>query len=206
MRGRHVQAQLRDQTRESWRLAFGQVEHQPREGGGVDDRVLERALEPTADQPGVESVVAVLDQHRAVRETQESATRVLEFRCSDEHRPIDVVALARVRIDGSAAVDERVEEGKRAFEGEALSADLENQEGRVARRLHVERHELRVLERGAPAHLRRVDRDLFPRHQLRGAAWFQEKRFWTHRASARARRAHAISSPVSARNKRTAAA
>jgi hypothetical protein len=168
--------------------------------------VLERALQPTADKPRVERVVAVLDQHRAVCETQERATSVLEFGRSDEHRPIDVVALPGIRVDGSAAVDECVEEGKRAFEGESLGAHLEDQEGRVARRLHVERYELSVLESGAPAHLRRVDRDLFPRHQLRGPAWFQEYRFWTHRASARARRAHAISSPVNARSRRIAAA
>jgi hypothetical protein len=168
--------------------------------------VLERALQPTADQPRVERVVAVLDQHRAVRETQERATSVLELGRSDEHRPIDVVALPGIRVDGSAAVDECVEEGKRAFEGESLCAHLEDQEGRVARRLHVECYELSVLESGAPAHLRRVDRDLFPRHQLRGAAWFQEHWFGAHRASARARRAHAISSPVNARSRRIAAA
>jgi hypothetical protein len=168
--------------------------------------VLERALQPTADKPRVERVVAVLDQHRAVRETQERATSVLELGRSDEHRPIDVVALPGIRVDGSAAVDECVEEGKRAFEGESLCAHLEDQEGRVARRLHVECYELSVLESGAPAHLRRVDRDLFPRHQLRGAAWFQEHWFGAHRASARARRAHAISSPVNARSRRIAAA
>ena len=182
--------------------------------------------------------MAVLGQHGALRKTQEPATRVFEFRRPDEHRTIDMVALARIRVDRSTTVDQRVEEGQRAFESESLGADLENQERRVAGRLHVEGDELGVLEWRAPADLRCIDRDLLPRDRLRGAAWLQVQRFspheiggpapraawrvgrrlaliswgpWgpfgrAHRASASARRAHAISSPLSARSRRTAAA
>jgi hypothetical protein len=167
--------------------------------------VLERTFQAPADQPRVKGVVAVLDEHGAVRETQKRATRVLELGSTDEHRAVDVVALARVWIDGRAAVDERVEEGERAFECETLRPDLEHQERSVASRLHIERDELGVLEGRARPNLRRVDRDLFPRHRLGGPARLQEQRFGLHRASARARRAHAISSRLRARSRSTAA-
>src|SRR5437879_13883191 len=98
--------------------------------------MLERALQPTADKPRVERVVAVLDQHRAVCETQERATSVLEFGRSDEHRRITVVGLPCRRADWSSAVDARVEEGKGAFVGKPLGAPIEGQEGRVAAAAH----------------------------------------------------------------------
>src|SRR5205085_12544896 len=94
----YVQAQLLDEARQSRSLPLRQVEHQPRERRGVDDRMLQRALQTTAHEPGVEGVVAVLDQHGALCKTQEPATRVFEFRRPDEHRTIDMVALARIRV------------------------------------------------------------------------------------------------------------
>ena len=63
----HVEAELLDEAREPWRLALRQVEDQAGKGRGVDDRVLERALEPAPDQPCVEGVMAVLDQDRTLR-------------------------------------------------------------------------------------------------------------------------------------------
>jgi len=48
MRGRDVDRQLLDQPREPRRLAFRQVEDEPSQRRRVDDRVLERALQPTA--------------------------------------------------------------------------------------------------------------------------------------------------------------
>ena len=167
---RDVQAKLIDQTRETGGLAFGQIQHQPREGGRVDDRVLERALQPAPHEPGVERVVAVLDQDGAVRKAQEGAARVLEFRRSDKHRPIDMVAPARVRIDRSAAVDECVEERQRALERESLRPNLEDKKWRVARRLYVQCDELRLFQPRPRADLGSVDRDLFPRHELGRAA------------------------------------
>jgi hypothetical protein len=202
--GREVDAQHLDQAREARRLAFRQVEDQAREGGRVDDGVLERTLEAAAHEPGVEGVVAVLDKHRALREAKKRAARVLELGRTDEHRAVDVVALAGVRVDWCAAVDEGVEERERSVEAKAFRADLEDQEGRVARRLDVEGDELRVAQRRLGADLGRVDRDLLPRHELGRAARLEIQRFRLHeRASASARRAHAISSNVTARRSST---
>ena len=69
MRGRDVELQLVHQPRKPGRLAFGKVEHQPRESRCVDDRVLERAFQSSTDEPRVERVVAVLHEHSAVSET-----------------------------------------------------------------------------------------------------------------------------------------
>ncbi len=168
--------------------------------------MLERTLEPSPNEPCVERVVAVLDQDRALREPKKTTSRVLELRRADEHGAVDVVALARIRVDRRAAVDERVEERQRPLQREALGADLEDKERGVAGRLDVEGDELRRAERGLARDLRRVDGDLLPRHELGGAARLEVKPLGFHeRAVARARRAHAISSPLSARRTSTAA-
>ena len=163
MRRRHVQAQLLDQARQTGCLALGQIEDEPRERGRVDDRVLERTLQAAPDEPCVESVMAVLDQDRAVREAEEASPRVLELRGADEHRTVDVMPLARVGVDRRPAVDQGVEEGKSACKREALRADLEHEERSVAGRLHVEGDELSVRKRGPARDLRRVDCYLLPR-------------------------------------------
>jgi hypothetical protein len=201
-----VDAQLFDEASESGRLALRQVEDEPRERGGVDDRVLERALQTASDEPGVEGVMAVLDEHRALGEVQKSPAHVLELGRPDQHRPVDVVAFARVRVDGGAAVDERVEERQRGVEAESFGADLEDEERRVAGRLDVQGDELRVVEWRRRADFGRVDGDLFPRHGLARTARFQKDRFGAHdRAIASARRAQRISSPLTPRSSRTAA-
>jgi hypothetical protein len=202
--GRDVDAQRFDQPREPGRLSFGQVEDEPRERRGVDDRVLERAFQAPPDEPRVERVMTVLDEHGALGETQKRAPCVFELRRADEHGAVDVVAFARVRVDGRAAVDERVEERERAVEAEALGADLEDQERGIARGLDVEGDELGVVERRRGAHLRRVDGDLLVRDERGRSARLQVERLGAHRASARARRAHAISSNVTARSSSTA--
>jgi hypothetical protein len=207
VRRRDLDFELAHQPRQARRLALGQVEDEPGQGGGVDDRVLERALEPAADQPRVEGVMAVLDENGALREAQERAASVFELRGADEHGPVDVVPLARVRVDRRAAVDEGVEEREGGVEPEALGADLEHQERRVAGRLHVEGDELGGVEQGQAADLGRVDRDLLPGHRLARAARFQKHGLRAHdRAIARARRAQRISSPVRRRSSSTAAA
>jgi hypothetical protein len=207
MGGSDVELKLFDEPGEAWSLALRQVEDEPRQRGGVDDRMLERTLQPTADEPGVEGVVAVLDQHRALRETQEASPCVLELRRADQHRAVDAVSLACVGVDRGAAVDEGVEEGKRALQREAFGADLQDQEGRVARRLHVEGDELGVVERRLAPDLGCVDRDLLPGDQGGGAARLEVEGSGAHqRARARARLAHAISSPRSARSRTTATA
>ena len=166
----------------------------------------QRVFQPAPDEPGVESVVAVLDQDRAMRESQERAARVLELRCAYQHRAIDVVASSRVGVDRGAAVDKRVEEGQRAIQAKTLGADLEHEERRVARGLDIESDKLRLDEQRSAADLRRVDGDLLPGHELGSAARFQVERLGAHLAIARARLAHAISSPVKARRSSTATA
>jgi hypothetical protein len=166
--------------------------------------MLERALQSTTDEPGVEGVVAVLDQHRAVSEAQEGAPRVSKLGCPDQHGTIDVVAPMGVRVDRRLAVDKRVEERQRAVEPEALGADLEDQERRVSGGLHVESYELRLVEPCLRPELRSVHCDLLPRHGLHGPARLQEQGFGAHRAAARARRAQSISSLVNARSSSTA--
>jgi hypothetical protein len=49
--------------------------------------------------------MAVLDEHRAVREMQEGAARVSKLRSADEHRTVDVVAPVGIRVDRRLAVD-----------------------------------------------------------------------------------------------------
>jgi hypothetical protein len=167
--------------------------------------MLEGALQTTAHQPCVKCVMAVLDEHCAVSETQEGPARVAKLRRADEHGTVDMVAPVRVGVDRRLAVDERVEERERAVEAEALSADFQDEERRVSGGLHVEGYELGIIEPRLRPELRRVDRDLFPRHRLHGPARLDKKWLRAHRASASARRAHSISSLVSARRSRTAA-
>ncbi len=206
MCGGDVEGQLLDQPRQPWRLTFREVQHQPRQCGGVDDGVLERALEAAAHQPGIEGVVAVLNEDSAMGEPKESAASIFELRRTDEHRAVDVMAPARVWVDGGAAVDERVEKRKRPIEPETLGAHLEDQERRIARRLDVERDELRILEPGLRLHLGRVDCDFLPCHELARSARFEEERLGAHRVIAIARLAQLISSLVSARSSSTATA
>jgi hypothetical protein len=205
MGGRHTEAELGDEAREAGRLPLGQIEDQARESGRVDDRVLERALQPTADEPCVERVVTVFDQDGTLREAQKGAPGIFELGCADQHRAVDVVALSGIRVDRCPAVDQRVEEGQRAVEREAFGPELEDEKGRVAGRLDVERDELRVHERRLLPQLRGVDGYLLPWDELGCPAGLQVNRLRAHRASARARRAQAISSPSTARSNSTAA-
>ena len=108
MGGRHVQAQLLHQSGEPRRLPFGQLEHEPGESGGVDYRMLQRALESPTNEPGIKCIVAVLNQDCPMRETQERPARFAELWRPDQHRPVDVVTLLGVRIDGRPAIDESV--------------------------------------------------------------------------------------------------
>ena len=109
MRRCDVESKLLDKAGESGRLSLGEIEHQSSQRGGVDDRMLERAFQPAADEPRVERVVAVLDQHRRLGEAEERPSRVLELGGADEHRAVDVVPLTCVGIDGGAAVHQGVE-------------------------------------------------------------------------------------------------
>jgi hypothetical protein len=110
MRRRDIEAEHLDEPGEAGGLALRELEHEPRQRGRVDDRVLERAFQPPPDQPCIERVMAVLDQHGASSEPQERAPRIAKLRRPDEHRPIDVMPAVRVRVDRRLAVDERVEE------------------------------------------------------------------------------------------------
>jgi hypothetical protein len=172
VRRRDIERELLDKSGESRCLALRKVQHEAREGRCVDDRVLERALQPSTDEPGVERVMAVLDQHGGVRKTQEGAARIAKLRCTDEHRSIDVVAPVGVGIDGRLAVHERVEKGERTTELEALRADLQDEEWRVASALYVQGDELRVIQARQRAEPRRIDGNLFPQNRLDRSARF----------------------------------
>jgi hypothetical protein len=167
--------------------------------------MLERAFKPTTHQPGVERVVAVLHKHRSLREPEERPSRISELWSSDQHRTVDVMASARIRVDGGAGIDKRVEEGKRPIEPEAFGADLEHKEGRIACCLHVESDELCVFEPGLGSDLGRIHCDLLPRHRLSCPARLQIDGPGCHLARASARRAKAISSEVTARSTTEAA-
>jgi hypothetical protein len=101
---RDVEGKVCHEPRQSGRLAFRELQHEPRQGRGVDDRMLEGALQAATDEPGVESVVAVLNQHRALSKAQESPAGVAELRCADEHRAVDVMTPVRIWVDGRLAV------------------------------------------------------------------------------------------------------
>src|SRR5258708_10431543 len=166
--------------------------------------MLEWALQAATNKPCVERVMAVLDEHGALRESQKRTAGVPEFRRADQHRAIDVMALFRVWIDGCPAIDQRVEERERGVEGEPLRSKLQDQEGSVAGRLDVERDELGLFQPSQRPNLGCVDRDLLPRHQLHRATGLEVQRLRAHRASASARRAHPISSRPRARSSKTA--
>jgi hypothetical protein len=166
--------------------------------------MLERTLQASAHQPGVERVMAVLDQHRALCKAEKGTASVAKLGRANQHRPVDVMAAVGVRIDRSLAVHQRVEERQWPVEPETLGPDLQHQERRVACRLDVERNELRVVQPRLGFDVRRVDGDLIPRHGLRRSARFEEDGLGSHRACANARRAQPISSIVNPRSKRTA--
>jgi hypothetical protein len=111
--------------------------------------VLERARQAAADDPGVERVVGMLDEDRRACEVEKGTARVRELRRVGDHLLVDLVALAGVRVDRRATVDERVEEAERPREVEALGADLQHQERPVAGRLDIERHVLDLVEAAA---------------------------------------------------------
>jgi hypothetical protein len=166
--------------------------------------VLQRALQPAADEPRVERVVAVFDQDSALRKTQKCPAGIAELGRADEHRAVDVMPLLGVWVDRRSAVDERVEEGERTGELESLGAELQHQEGGVAGCLNVDGDELGIVERRQRAQLRGVDRDLLPRHQLRGPARLEKDRLHDGRLSAP--RTNRSSSGVTARTSTTATA
>jgi hypothetical protein len=205
-----VQSELGHEPAESWDLTLWHVHHQAGKCGGVDDRMLERTFEAAAHQPGVESVVAVLHQDRPLRKAKKGAPSVLEDWRSDEHRPIDVVTLARVGVDGSTTVDQRVEERESAVEAKTLRAQLQHQERRIAGGLDVEGDELGFVQGRVRSHVWRIDGDLLPWHRRGSAARLEVKGLLplvrTHQLSRRARRAKSSSSRVTARTRTEASA
>jgi len=110
--------------------------------------VLEGLLQAPADQVGVEGVMAVLDQDRAPGEAQEGGAGVAEAGGADQHRTVDLMAGLGIAVDGRPGLDQGVEEGQRPGQPEALGADLDDQEGRVAGGLDVESHVLGLVHSG----------------------------------------------------------
>jgi hypothetical protein len=76
--------------------------------------MLQRTFQSSANQPGVEGIVTVLDQDGPMGETEERSSGVPKLRRSNQHRPVDVVALLGVRIDWRSTVDQCVEESEGA--------------------------------------------------------------------------------------------
>jgi hypothetical protein len=204
VRREHVEAELLHEAGQAGGLAFRQVQHEPGQRRRVDDRVLERALEAAADEPAVESVVAVLDEDGALCEPQESPARVAELGSAYQHRSVDVVPLFRVRVDRRAAVDQCVEERQRTRQLESLGPQLEHQEWGVAGRLDVDGDELCFVQRCLRPKLRRVDRNLFPGDRLGRASRLEEDGLHDVRLSAPRR--NWISSRVIALRSKMAAA
>ena len=68
-----------DEPGQAGRLSRRQLQDQATERGRIEDGVLERPGEATAEDPGVERVMAVLDQHRGAGEVQEGAAGVREL-------------------------------------------------------------------------------------------------------------------------------
>jgi hypothetical protein len=119
--------------------------------------------------------MAVLDQDCAPGEAKKRLSRIAEFRGADQHRLVDQVAPLGVGIDGRAAADQGVKEGKGLLEPEPLRPDLQDQEGAVAGGLDIESDELRLGECGVGHHVGSVHGDLFPQHRLSSAARLEER-------------------------------
>ena len=202
---RHIQPELLHEAGEPRRLPLWQLEHKPGKSRRVDDRMLQRALEPPPNQPGVEGIVAVLDQDGAMGEAKECPACVTELRRPDQHRPVDVMALLGVRIDWRPAIDEGVKKGEGTRQLESLSAQLEHEERGVACRLDVDGDELRVVERRLRAELGRIDCYFLPGDKLCRPARLQEEWLQDGRLSS-ADLTKSISSRVTALSRITAAA
>ncbi|HEX6548050.1 MAG TPA: hypothetical protein VF134_04840 [Candidatus Dormibacteraeota bacterium] len=155
-----VDAQLLHDSGQARCLASGELEEQPGQRRGIDDRVLERIPETAPDQVGVERVMAVLDQNRALGEAEEGGAGIAEGGSPHQHGAVDLVPLLRVAVDRRAALDQRVVERERAFEPETLGADLDHQEGSVAGGLDVEGHVLGLIEQGVRGHRVGIDGQL----------------------------------------------
>jgi hypothetical protein len=147
MDGLDLDLQRLHQPGQPRRLTAGQLEDQPAERRCVDDRVFERPGEAPAQDPGVEGVVAVLDQDGSPGEMEEGPPGVAELGRVDEHLPLDEVPSLRVGVDRRPGVDQGVEQAQGPTQPEPLGADLEDEEGPVAGGLDVDRDELGFLQR-----------------------------------------------------------
>jgi hypothetical protein len=147
MDGLDLDLQRLHQAGQPGRLAAGQLEHQPAERRRVDHRMLEWPGQAAAEDPGVEGVMAVLDQDRPAGEMKERAPGIAELGRVDEHLALDQVPALGVGVDRRPGVDQGVEQAQGTAQPEPLGADLEDQEGPVAGSLDVHRDELGLLQR-----------------------------------------------------------
>ncbi|GAC1656129.1 MAG: hypothetical protein NVS9B1_10740 [Candidatus Dormibacteraceae bacterium] len=157
--GLYLDLQHLNQPGQAGGLAGGQLQQETPELGGVDHRVLERSGQAPTQDPGVEGIVAVLDQDRPPGEVEEPAASVAELRGAGQHLAPDEVAPLGVRIDRGPGVDEGVEETERARQPKALGADLEHQKRPVSGGLDVHGDELGHLERRQRAQRGKVGLD-----------------------------------------------
>ena len=112
--GLDLDLQRLNQAGEARCLAAGQLEDQAPESRRVDHRVLERSGQAPAQDPGVEGIVAVLDQDRSTGEMEEGPSGVPELGRVDEHLAFDQVPSLGVGVDRGPGADQGVEEAERA--------------------------------------------------------------------------------------------
>jgi len=160
------------------RLAAGQLEYQAAERRRVDHRVLEWPGKAATEDPGVEGVVAVLDQDGSPGKMQEGPPSVAELGRVDEHLPLDQVPPLGVGVDRRPGVNQRVEQAQGPAQPKPLGSDLEDQEGPVAGRLDVHGDELGFLQWRLRADRREVvaTLDRHPGDELGGPAGLEPQR------------------------------
>ena len=115
---------------------------------GVDVVGVEVLARGAPDEPGVEGVGAVLDEHRPGGEAAEAVEHRVRRRGAGEAGAGDPVEPARVGVDPVAAVDQGLEGRDMPGQGEGDPAELDQPVRRLPGGLAVEGDEAQLLERG----------------------------------------------------------
>src|SRR5205807_4939301 len=145
MRASMDHAELLAQTLESNGVV--KAPESSRQPCGVDVVGIQRGAHGARNQPGVERVSAVLDEHRALDEAAEPLDDTCHVRSSAKRLCVDAVDAAGVRIDAVTAVHERLEAQQMPLEGEGHRPQLHQLMRGLAGGLAVERHEAQRLDR-----------------------------------------------------------
>lgn len=123
---------------------------QPPDLGGEPGRVyvvrVQRSPDGARDQPGVERVGAVLDEHRPLHEAPEPLQNAAHRRCAVQCLTADAVNAPGVGVDAVVAVHERLEAEEMALQGERHRAELDQMMWRLSGRLAIEGDETKVVD------------------------------------------------------------